>query len=81
MFKVKHNNLIVRERNCYADKLAIIGLTTNYLVWMNDIPIQARANFIRNRLGLLCNRFVNSYRFRSMSPFHLVLFVSFLIYS
>ena len=63
-FIVSH---IFREGNCCADSLANIGLSINSLVlmsinslvWMNDIPSQARADFFRNRLDLPCFRFVN----------------------
>jgi len=50
---------ISREENCCADKLANIGLTTDTFIWMDDVPIQVRADFTRNRLGLPCYRFVN----------------------
>jgi len=56
-------NLIVthifREGNCCAAKLVNIGLTTNAFIWMNDIPIQVRVYFTRNRLRLPYFRFVN----------------------
>jgi ribonuclease HI len=63
MILAENMNLIVthifREGNCCADKLANIGLTTDTFIWMDDIPIQVRADFTRNRLGLPCFRFVN----------------------
>lgn len=56
-------NLIVThiymEGNFCADKLGNMGLTTNSLKWMKDIPIQVRADFTWNKLGLPYFRFVN----------------------
>ena len=55
-FLVTH---IFREGNCCADRLANIGMSCNSILWMNEIHLQVRADYIRDRLGLPCYRFVN----------------------
>ena len=50
---------IFREGNCCADRLANIDISCNYIIWMNEIHTQVRIDYIRNRLGLPCFRFVN----------------------
>jgi len=75
-FLVTH---IFREGNCCADRLANIGMSCNSFLWMNEIHLQVRADYIRDRLRLPCYRFVNGWKVKALCPpFFLV---SFLIYS
>ena len=50
---------IFREGNCCADRLANIAMSCNSILWMNEIHLQVRADYIRDRLGLPCYKFVN----------------------
>jgi len=71
-FLVTH---IFREGNCCANRLANIGMSCNSLLWMNEIHSQARADYIRNRLGLPYFRLVNGGKVLALCPpFFLVTF-------
>jgi len=50
-------NHIYREENFCADILANIGLSLNTSVLFDTIPLEARAAYVHNRLGLPNFRF------------------------
>jgi len=39
---------IFREGNCCVDSLANIGMSCNFILWMNGFHLQVRANYIRD---------------------------------
>jgi len=39
---------IFREGNCCVDSLANIGMSCNFILWMNWFHLQVRANYIRD---------------------------------
>jgi len=57
VFFVSH---IYREGNACADGLANFGLTLSSLdlYWFSDVPTFLRGEYIRNRLGMPCFRFI-----------------------
>jgi len=48
---------IYREGNVCADMLANIGLSLNSIVMYDTLPVEVRAAYIQNRLGIPSFRF------------------------